>query len=124
MESVVLVIHLMVALAIIGLVLIQRSEGGGLGMGSSGGGMGNFMTPRRTADLLTRTTSILAAVFFCTSILLAILANNATSKNATTSILDAAPAIEKSVTDDKTGENAETPVKEPAETIPAAPASE
>ena len=122
MESVVLVIHLMVALAIIGLVLIQRSEGGGLGMGSSGG-MGNIMTPRRTADLLTRTTSILAAVFFCTSILLAILANNATSKNATTSILDAAPAIEQSATEGE-NESAETPATEPAETIPAAPASE
>ncbi len=71
METVVLVIHLLVAIALVGLVLIQRSEGGGLGMG---GGMGGFMTGRATANLLTRATGMLAAAFMATSILLAILA--------------------------------------------------
>lgn len=91
MESVVLVIHLIVALAIIALVLLQRSEGGGLGMGNSGG-MGNFMTPRRTADLLTRTTAILATCFFITSLSLAILASRNTASTPA-SILDAAPPV-------------------------------
>src|SRR5471030_1930533 len=73
MSTVILVIHLILALAMIGVVLIQKSEGGGLGMG--GGGMSGFMTGRSTANLLTRTTAILAAVFFATSILLVMLSN-------------------------------------------------
>jgi len=73
MENVLLVIHLLLALAIIGLVLIQRSEGGGLGMGS-GGGLGNFATPRATANALTRATGWCAAAFFVTSLALGILA--------------------------------------------------
>jgi len=72
METVVLVIHLLIALALVGVVLIQRSEGGGLGLG--GGTMGGFMTARGSANLLTRATAILAAAFFCTSLILAILA--------------------------------------------------
>ncbi len=70
METVVLVIHLLVAIALVGTVLIQRSEGGGLGMG---GGMGGFMTGRATANLLTRATAVLAAGFFATSMTLAIM---------------------------------------------------
>ncbi len=73
MESVVLVIHLMIAAALVGLVLLQRSEGGALGIGGGGGG-GGFMTGRGTANLLTRTTAVLAAVFFLTSITLTLLA--------------------------------------------------
>ena len=72
MSTVILVIHLILALALIGVVLIQKSEGGGLGMG--GGGMSGFMTGRSTANLLTRTTAILAAGFMATSIVLALLA--------------------------------------------------
>lgn len=74
MEAIVLVIHCFLALALIGVVMVQRSEGGGLGIGGSGGGLGSFMTARGTANLLTRTTAILAAAFFATSITLAILA--------------------------------------------------
>jgi preprotein translocase subunit SecG len=72
MERVVLVIHLMVTLALIGVVLMQKSEGGALGIGG-GGGMGNFMTGRGTANVLTRTTAILAACFMATSLFLVIL---------------------------------------------------
>jgi preprotein translocase subunit SecG len=72
MERVVLVIHLMVAVALIGVVLMQKSEGGALGIGG-GGGMGNFMTGRGTANVLTRTTAILAACFMVTSLTLVIL---------------------------------------------------
>ncbi len=62
MNNVLLVIHLLVALAMIGAVLLQRSEGGGLGMGGGGGGggMGGFLTGRGTANLLTRATAVLA----------------------------------------------------------------
>ena len=70
MQHVIIVIHLMLVLALIGVVLLQRSEGGGLGIGSTGG----FMTSRGTANVLTRATAVLAALFFLTSLLLSILA--------------------------------------------------
>jgi preprotein translocase subunit SecG len=71
MLTVVIVIHLMIVLALIGVVLLQKSEGGGLGMGGGGGG---FLTSRGTANVLTRTTAILAMGFFATSLLLSVLA--------------------------------------------------
>ncbi len=70
MQTVVVVVHLMVVLAMIGFVLLQKSEGGGLGIGSSGG----FLTSRGTANVLTRATAILALVFFITSLTLSVLA--------------------------------------------------
>ena len=70
MRTVIIVVHLMVVLAMIGVVLLQRSEGGGLGIGSTGG----FLSSRGTANVLTRTTAALAALFFATSLLLSILA--------------------------------------------------
>jgi len=72
MLTVVIVIHLMIVLAMIGVVLLQKSEGGGLGMGGSGGG--GFMSSRGTANVLTRTTAVLALGFFITSLVLSILA--------------------------------------------------
>ena len=72
MATVLLVIHLFVTLALIGVVLLQRSEGGGLGIGSSQG-MGSFMSGRGTANLLTRTTGILGTAFFVLSLTLALL---------------------------------------------------
>jgi preprotein translocase subunit SecG len=71
MTTVIIVIHLMVVLAMIGLVLLQRSEGGALGIG---GGGGAFMTGRGAGNVLTRATAVLAAVFFATSIGLALIA--------------------------------------------------
>ena len=68
----VLVIHLLICAAMIGVVLLQKSEGGALGMGGGGGG-GGFLTGRGTANLLTRTTAALAAAFFVTSIVLSLL---------------------------------------------------
>src|SRR5471030_2788113 len=85
MTTVLLLIHLFVTIALIGVVLIQRSEGGGLGIGSSQG-MGSFMSGRGTANLLTRTTAVLAAAFFVLSMTLALL-NRGTSGPAR-SILD------------------------------------
>ncbi len=89
MVEVLLVVHILLALALIGVVLLQRSEGGGLGIGGGGGGgMGGFLTGRGTANLLTRTTAILAAGFMATSILLTILAG----ADKPTSILDTLPS--------------------------------
>ncbi|MCP9626825.1 preprotein translocase subunit SecG [Rhodopseudomonas palustris] len=70
MQTVIIVIHLMLVLGLIGTVLLQKSEGGGLGVGGGGG----FMSSRGTANLLTRTTAIMAAGFFVTSLLLGWLA--------------------------------------------------
>lgn len=72
MIAALLVLHLIVTLTLIGTVLIQRSEGGGLGIGSSQG-MGSFMSGRGTANLLTRTTAILAGLFMALSLTLAVL---------------------------------------------------
>lgn len=72
MQTLILTIHILIALALIGAVLLQRSEGGGLGIG--GGAGGGFMTARGTANLMTRVTAILAACFFGTSLILAIMA--------------------------------------------------
>jgi protein translocase SecG subunit len=71
MQTVLISIHLMVVIALVIVVLLQRSEGGGLGIG---GGSGGFMTGRGQANLLTRATAGLAAVFFITSLLLTVLA--------------------------------------------------
>lgn len=75
MQTVLIVIHLLVVLALIGVVLIQRSEGGGLGIGGGGGGAGGFFTARGTANVLTRATAILALIFFITSLALTIVAS-------------------------------------------------
>ncbi len=72
MHTVVIVIHLMLVIAMIGVIMLQKSEGGGLGIGSSGG----FMTSRGTANVLTRATAILAAGFFITSLVLSIIAGH------------------------------------------------
>src|ERR1700741_5604262 len=78
--TLVVVVHLMIVVAMIGVVLLQKSEGGGLGIGSTGG----FMTSRGTANVLTRATAILAGLFFVTSLMLSILAG---IKRKPTSIL-------------------------------------
>ena len=71
MTTVIIVIHLMVVLALIGVVLLQKSEGGGLGIGSTGG----FLSSRGTANVLTRTTAYLALTFFATSLALSWIAS-------------------------------------------------
>ena len=95
MESVILVIHLIVALGIIAVVLVQPSEAGGF-LGS-GGSMSNMMAPRRKGDVLTRLTTILAGIFFLTSLSLAIIAEH---RGPAKSILDiptdsVTPAVQK-----------------------------
>ena len=96
MTTVLLVIHILLALALIGVVLLQRSEGGGLGIGGGGGGggggMGGFLTGRGTANLLTRTTAILAACFMLTSITLTILAGGGAPRSITEGLTSESPA--------------------------------
>ena len=75
MSTVLLLIHVMIAVALVGVVLLQRSEGGALGIGGGGGGGGGFMTGRSAGSALTKTTAILAACFFVTSLSLSILAS-------------------------------------------------
>lgn len=84
METVLIVVHLLIVLALCGTVLLQRSEGGGLGMGASPSA---FLTGRGQANLLTRTTAILGAAFFVTSLALAVVASRG---RAPVSPLDAA----------------------------------
>lgn len=106
MTAVLLIIHLFVTLALIGVVLIQRSEGGGLGIGSSQG-MGSFMSGRGTANLLTRATAILAALFMGLSLALALM-NHGTSGVAGLLLANPPPA---------------TAPATPAPPTPAAPAA-
>jgi preprotein translocase subunit SecG len=101
-------VHVLIAIALIGVILLQKSEGGALGMG--GGGMSGFMTGRSTANLLTRATAILAAAFMTTSVLLVVMHNR---EHAPRSILEpstpagpAAPVV---------------PVTPPPQTPPAEP---
>jgi preprotein translocase subunit SecG len=86
MLNVLLVIHLLIAVALVGVILLQRSEGGALGIGGGGGGL---MSGRAAGNLLTRSTAILAALFFLTSLGLALIAN---SRSKPSSLMNQAPA--------------------------------
>jgi preprotein translocase subunit SecG len=88
MANVLIVAYLLIVLALIAVILLQRSEGGALGIGGGGGG---FMTARGSANLLTRTTAILATLFFATAIGLTILSE---LDRGTSGILDRATATE------------------------------
>jgi preprotein translocase subunit SecG len=121
MEVVVLVIHLFIALGLIGVILLQRSEGGALGIGGGGTGGGLF-SARGAANVLTRTTAYLATAFFITSIALSLLAKHGATKG---SILDgaatsqpAAPALPEL----PQGKPAD-PAAVPDPTAPSAPAA-
>lgn len=107
MLHILLVIHLLIAIALVGVILLQRSEGGALGIGGSGGGV---MSGRSAGNLLTRITAILAAAFFVTSLGLALMSNH---KGKSGSIMDEAPA--------GTSAPAQSQPAEPA--APAAPAA-
>jgi len=139
---VLLTVHMMLAVALIGVVLLQRSEGGMGGLG--GGGMSGFMTTRGSANLLTRTTRWLAGTFMATSLVLAWLAVHAHPSQAviTTppvvpveapagpapdqtggSTGSSAPAGDTSGTGAPAGTQSTTETKPPAATPPAAPAT-
>jgi preprotein translocase subunit SecG len=85
METVLIVVHLLIVIALAVVVLLQRSEGGGLGIGGGGSGPSGFLTGRGQANVLTRTTAILGAAFFLTSLTLAVIASRS---SAPRSIID------------------------------------
>ena len=90
MGSVLLVIHLLTALFLVALILMQRSSGGALNGLGGGSGANSFLTARGTGNLLTRATAVLATIFFITSIALSLYYKGAS--RVSTSVLDAAPA--------------------------------
>jgi preprotein translocase subunit SecG len=106
MQTIILIVHLLIALALVGVILLQRSEGGALGIG--GGGFGGLMSGRQSANLLTRTTAVLAACFIATSMLLALMASRGSVQR---SILDQPAATQ----------TAPAPPAAPASPAPAAP---
>lgn len=99
MQPLLIVIELFVAVALVVVILLQRSEGGALGMGGGGSGLGGLFSPRGASDTLTRTTAILAVVFFLTCLGLNLVALRGRDEK---SILDTNAAV-------------------PAQTVPAAP---
>lgn len=113
MEAVILVIHLIVAISIICIIMVQPSESGGF-MGNSGS-MSNMMMPRRSADVLSRATTVLAGCFFVSSLILAVMAGN---RPTNSSILDAVADDEAAVT-----APAATQAAEEAPVAPVAPAA-
>jgi preprotein translocase subunit SecG len=90
MSTILLVLFLLVTLAMIGVILVQRSEGGGLGIGSSQG-MGSFMSGRGTANLLTRTTAILGTAFFVLALALAMLGKGQQPRGSILDVPGASP---------------------------------
>lgn len=111
MEQFLLVILLLVAIAMVGLIMLQRSEGGALGIG--GGGAGGLMSARGSANLLTRATAILAALFMCLSLALAAI----NSENTPSSIVDEIAADDATVP--LAGDISETPVPQPSSSQPS-----
>lgn len=101
---IILVIHLLIAIALVGAILLQKKEGGLGGLGGGGsGGMGGMMSGRAKSDLLSRTTGILAGAFFVTSLALAIIGSRGAQQGPL--VPAAAPSVEA-----------------PAESAPAEPA--
>ena len=123
MSTVLLLIHIMVAVALVGVVLLQRSEGGALGIGGGGGGGagGGFMTGRSAGSALTKSTAILAACFFATSLSLSILASH---NRAAPSILPAGSSDGLAPLQIPGTATPATPAAPAAPTAPQAPQSE
>ncbi|MGH7061683.1 MAG: preprotein translocase subunit SecG [Stellaceae bacterium] len=111
------VVYVLIAVALVGVILLQKSEGGALGMG--GGGMSGFMTGRSTANLLTRVTAVLAAAFMITSVLLVVLNNR---QHAPRSIMDqGSPAVPSGPAVPVVPAAPKAPVPLPAPAKPSAP---
>ena len=114
MQTILIIVQLLVSIALVIVVLLQKSEGGALGIGGGGGGAtGGLFSPRGAGDALTRTTVILAVIFFLTSLGLTLLALHQRPQK---SILDSAPASSSS--------SVNTPIiKKPVQKAPAKPAA-
>ena len=103
MANVLLVVLLIISIILIGLILIQRSEGGALGIGGSGGG-GGLMSGRGTADLVSRMTAIFGAAFLLVSLLISISFNY---QNQDSGPFNAGSAQEEMATEAVVGENSQ-----------------
>jgi preprotein translocase subunit SecG len=130
MENVLLVAYLLIVLALIAVILVQRSEGGGLGMGGNAGGL---MTVRGSANLLTRTTGVLAALFFATAIGLTVLSElnrgtdtildqAATSGTAPATVLDALSQLQGDTSSVEPAASS-APATDPGLALPVTPAA-
>lgn len=123
MTTILLVIQVILALGIIGLVLIQRSESDGFGMGS-GSGLG-VISGRAKANLLTRATAILAALFMANSLLLAIITANQASSSLVDRLPDAPAVVEKATAPEEgKGAGEATPAEEGSAPVEVPPAEE
>jgi preprotein translocase subunit SecG len=98
MQSVLIVIHILIVIALVAVVLLQRSEGGALG---TGGGTSNFMTGRGQANALSRATAVLATMFFATSLLMSILSSWSRAPHS---------ILEKTAAPPPAGQTAPTPI--------------
>ena len=98
MQSVLIVVHILIVIALVAVVLLQRSEGGALG---AGGGTGSFMTGRGQANALSRATAILGAMFFATALLMSILSSWSRAPHS---------ILEKAAAPAPAGQTAPTPV--------------
>jgi len=121
MATILLVIHLMIAVTLVATILLQRSEGGALGIG--GGGGGGLVSNRAAGNMLTRSSGILAGLFFLTSIGLTLLARE---ESRATSILDTAPAAITEPAADGAAIPAPAPLgaEEPVSDVPSVPRAE
>ena len=113
MQAVLLVVHLLIALALIGLILLQRSEGGALGIGGGGNSGGSIFSARGVGNTLTRATAILAVAFFATSIGLTMLSTHGSKPASVFTEQPAAPANSGEVQLPKLGQDA--PAQQPAQ---------
>ena len=127
MQSVLIVIHILIVVALVGVVLLQRSEGGALGTGGSG----NFMTGRGQANALSRATAVLATLFFVTSLLMSIIAGWSRAPHSILGKTPAAPTAPAPVNTGNIldqlkqlqgGSTAPSGAGQPAPAAPAAPA--
>jgi len=125
MQTVILVVHLIIALLLIGVVLLQRSEGGALGIGGGGGGgAGSLFSARGVGNTLTRATAFLAVAFFITSIALTMLATNRTSGSILDSLTgNTAPAQQAPAGEAAPAEGGGGSVLPQLPAAPAAPSS-
>jgi preprotein translocase subunit SecG len=134
MQGFLIVVHLIVVIALVAVVLLQRSEGGALGIGGGGG----FMTGRGQANALSRATAILATLFFATSLIMSILAgwgrtprsildqtapSSSTSQPASGSVLDQLKKMENQRNETPAPTAPPAPVAPPASATPTAPAA-
>jgi preprotein translocase subunit SecG len=126
MQTVIIVIHLMIVATLIATVLLQKSEGGGLGMGGGAG----FMSSRGTANLLSRTTAVLAAGFFLTSLFLSWLASYDRKPASILPVSQSQPAGGTAPAEPASGgvldslKKSEQPQSPPEPSTPAAPRSQ